>query len=116
MNPNEKILGVTLGTLNYTSLWTDGQRLFGWGNNDAGQLGKGTTTSVNHPVSISINHAEDHHVMQLPYGSQMIEYLPTREGYRFSGWFSDMEMTTPYTFSLMPAHEIKLYGYWILQS
>ena len=116
LNPNEKILGVTLGTLNYTSLWTDGQRLFGWGNNDAGQLGKGTTTSVNHPVSISINHAEDHHVMQLPYGSQMIEYLPTREGYRFSGWFSDMEMTTPYTFSLMPAHEIKLYGYWILQS
>ena len=44
---------------------------------------------------------------------------PIRSGYTFSGWFSDSGLTTPYTFSTMPAVSVTVYAKWdpvILQS
>ena len=37
---------------------------------------------------------------------------PTRDGYDFTGWFSDEALTTPYVFDTMPAENITLYAGW----
>lgn len=37
---------------------------------------------------------------------------PTRLGYLFGGWFNDVELTTLYTFTTIPAEDITLYAKW----
>ncbi len=37
---------------------------------------------------------------------------PTKEGYRFVGWFSDEALSVPYIFSTMPAEDITVYAKW----
>jgi len=37
---------------------------------------------------------------------------PTKGGFTFDGWFSDIELTTPYEFDLIPAEDITLYAKW----
>jgi uncharacterized repeat protein (TIGR02543 family) len=37
---------------------------------------------------------------------------PTRTGYTFAGWFSDVGLTSSYTFTTMPVADITLYAKW----
>ena len=37
---------------------------------------------------------------------------PTKEGYTFGGWYSDIGLTTAYTFTTMPLNGITLYAKW----
>ncbi len=37
---------------------------------------------------------------------------PTRDGYTFDGWYSDIDLNNPYTFNTMPAQNITLYAKW----
>jgi uncharacterized repeat protein (TIGR02543 family) len=37
---------------------------------------------------------------------------PSLEGYTFSGWYSNIEMTNEFTFATMPAEDIILYAKW----
>jgi pilin isopeptide linkage protein/uncharacterized repeat protein (TIGR02543 family) len=39
---------------------------------------------------------------------------PTREGYRFGGWFADAALTIPYDFSQPVTADITLYAAWII--
>ncbi|PKK99960.1 MAG: hypothetical protein CVV56_08390 [Tenericutes bacterium HGW-Tenericutes-1] len=39
---------------------------------------------------------------------------PTKTGYTFAGWYSDAGLTTPYSFSTMPAQNITLYAKWTI--
>src|SRR3989339_244912 len=39
---------------------------------------------------------------------------PTKEGYTFGGWYSDVELTTAYTFTVMHAQNITLYAKWTI--
>lgn len=41
---------------------------------------------------------------------------PTRDGYLFDDWYSDVELTTPYVFDSMPAQNITLYAKWTLDT
>ncbi len=41
---------------------------------------------------------------------------PTREGYTFAGWYSDIALTTAYTFTTMPASNVTLYAKWTLNN
>jgi len=51
------------------------------------------------------------------YNTSVVEpNEPTKEGYTFIGWFSDIELLTPYEFTLMPAEDIMLYAKWGLNS
>lgn len=36
----------------------------------------------------------------------------TKEGAAFAGWFSDIDLTTPYIFTTMPANNFTLYAKW----
>ncbi|MDY0294817.1 MAG: InlB B-repeat-containing protein [Acholeplasmataceae bacterium] len=37
---------------------------------------------------------------------------PTKDGHTFAGWYSDIALTTAYTFATMPAQNITLYAKW----
>ena len=37
---------------------------------------------------------------------------PTKEGFRFAGWYSNPELTQVYTFTTMPDKDIELYAKW----
>src|SRR5690554_4732681 len=41
---------------------------------------------------------------------------PTRTGYSFSGWYSDINLTTLFIFTSMPASDLTLYAKWDLNS
>jgi uncharacterized repeat protein (TIGR02543 family) len=41
---------------------------------------------------------------------------PTKTGYTFAGWYSDAELSLPYTFTTMPASNITLYADWTVDS
>ncbi len=41
---------------------------------------------------------------------------PTKVGYTFAGWYSDMALTTAYTFSTMPAQNTTLYAKWTVNN
>src|SRR5690606_3989105 len=36
-----------------------------------------------------------------------------KEGYTFGGWYSDIALTTSYTFTTMPANNFTLYAKWV---
>ncbi len=41
---------------------------------------------------------------------------PTRDGYTFGGWYSDVALTTAYTFGTMPLNGITLYAKWTVNN
>ena len=41
---------------------------------------------------------------------------PTKVGHTFIGWFIDEALTNPYSFLRMPAHDVKLYAKWQVNS
>ncbi|XMB73102.1 InlB B-repeat-containing protein [Mycoplasmatota bacterium WC30] len=51
------------------------------------------------------------------YGTAVTEPVdPTKIGYTFDAWYSDLGLTTPYTFTTMPAENITVYAKWIVNS
>ena len=48
------------------------------------------------------------------YGTNVIAPAPpTKAGCTFAGWYSDVELTQPYSFTTMPAADITLYAKWV---
>lgn len=49
------------------------------------------------------------------YGTEIIvQDPPVREGFTFSGWYLDEDLTIPFTSKTMPYEDIRLYGEWII--
>ena len=50
----------------------------------------------------------------LPYGARLDvnEYVTTRDGYSFVGWFESSADAEPYDASTMPDHDVTLYAKW----
>jgi uncharacterized repeat protein (TIGR02543 family) len=107
----DKIISVSLGEYHSAALTSSG-RLFAWGDNDYGQLGDGTTINKSTPTEITQAHYELY-FDTVVYNQSITEYVPTREGYTFSGWYSDINLKTPYIFGSMPAEDITLHGKWV---
>lgn len=40
---------------------------------------------------------------------------PTKPGYTFEGWYSDEDLTTPYTFTVMPTENTTVYAKWTIE-
>lgn len=50
------------------------------------------------------------------YGSEVTKPAdPTKEGYTFGGWYSDVNLTNAYTFNTMQAANITLYAKWNIE-
>ncbi len=108
----DKIISVSLGSYHSAALTSSG-RLFTWGINYSNQLGDGTNTNRSTPTEITQAHYELLHSDTVIYNQSIMEYVPLRDGYIFSGWYSDINLNTPYIFGSMPAEDITLHGKWV---
>jgi uncharacterized repeat protein (TIGR02543 family) len=106
----ETMIRVSLGEYHSSAITSEG-RIFTWGNNDYGRLGDGSTTIRNTPVSLDLYIPEQDRIETFTYQDD-ITYTPTREGYALDGWYRDINLTTPMTFTTMPAEDITLYAKW----
>ncbi len=111
----EQMIRTYLGARHSSAITSTG-RIFTWGHDNAGQLGDASL--VNKTVPVVITSVDNIKIHSETYGfaEQITEYVPYKEGYTFSGWYSDAELTIPYTFTTMPANTLKLYGMWLINS
>ena len=112
LGDGETIISISLGDYHSSAITSTG-RVFTWGYNTYGQLGDGTTIDKSTPTEITTYATTLIHQETYDYALETTEYIPTLEGYIFSGWYSDINFTIPYTFTTMPAEDLILYGQWI---
>ena len=112
--PEETIIKVFLGG-NHSSAITGSGRILTWGRNEFGQLGDGTTINKYIPNLALFGYSTLVQVDTFEYLDTIISYeMPEMPGYTFDGWYSDAGLTQAYTFTIMPAEDITLYGKWNL--
>jgi uncharacterized repeat protein (TIGR02543 family) len=109
LDPDETIVNVSLGLHHSSALSSKGQ-VYIWGDNEYGQLGDTTTINKLSPENLPIIYCST--VQTYFYSLPITEYCPVREGYNFSGWYTDANLTTPYTYGNMPSKDLCLFGKW----
>jgi uncharacterized repeat protein (TIGR02543 family) len=64
-------------------------------------------------ISFDVNGGSEVIAITEDYNTPVTEPTePTKIGYTFNGWYSDIELLIPYEFTLMPAEDITLYAKW----
>jgi uncharacterized repeat protein (TIGR02543 family) len=109
----EMISSMTLGGVASSAISSNG-RIFAWGQNMSGQLGDRTTTNRYTPVWTCFYYSTLTHIDIYDYATQTAEYVITKEGYTFTGWYTDRDLTEGYVFTYMPANNFILYGSWVI--
>ena len=109
LNSDETIDIVSLG-LHHSSALTSKGQVFTWGSNEYGQLGDTTTINRLSPQSLPFIYCAFEEAYN--YNQPITEYHPVREGFTFSGWFIDANLTYPYIYGNMPSKDLILYGKW----
>jgi len=71
-------------------------------------------TPLNYTLSFNSNGGSSISDATYGYGSSVSQpsSSPTKAGYGFSGWYEDSALSTPYTFSTMPASNVTVYAKW----
>jgi uncharacterized repeat protein (TIGR02543 family) len=112
----------------HSSFRTESGKIFIWGWSGFGLLGLGNQIpySVLTPTELTLlsppqmnriffesnggSHVDD---IVAPEGQNITSPLPpSKAGFFFSGWYSDIDLTNPYIFNKMPATNITLYAKW----
>ncbi len=117
LTADETISQIIQGTF-MTFVLTNESRMFSWGKNNFSQLGDETTTDQALPGERIISYVNMTKFFlvrtdEFVHMSDIVPYMPEKEGYTFSGWYWDITLTTLYEFGTMPDRNIKRYGYWI---
>ena len=107
----ESIISINLGYAHSSAL-TSTCRVFTWGSNFDGQLGDNMIANKSTPTEIATVTSELIESYTYDFGAN-ITVVPTLEGYTFSGWYSDIYLSEPYTSTTMSAHDTSLFGRWI---
>lgn len=93
--------------------YTTNQEYLVWGKNDFGQIAIGSFSIFESPQELPIFNAEFLDEVEYYFNETIREYIPTKEGYIFDGWYTDLTFTTQYVFNTMPAEDLVLYAKWI---
>lgn len=113
LTSGEYVSDMALGGIHNIAL-TSKSRVFGWGYNYDGELGDGTNLDRHVPTELHLYTPTPEHTDTIPFDTTITPYVPTRIGYTFNGWFSDIERLNPYVFGTMPAHNLTLYADWVV--
>jgi uncharacterized repeat protein (TIGR02543 family) len=122
---NDKVIQLSFGSIHSSALTQTG-KVFTWGSNFWGQLGDNSNPgkivptklqSISTPsmVTLSINSnggSAVSDINELEGTNISAPTAPTKSGYMFTGWFSDVELTTSYTFATMPDQNTTVYAKW----
>jgi uncharacterized repeat protein (TIGR02543 family) len=122
---NDQVIQLSLGFYHSSALTLTG-KVYTWGYNSTGQLGDNTTTnqlvpksnaSVSTPSAITLSFHSNggsavDDINEFEGTTIFAPTEPTRSGYTFGGWYSDVGLTTTYTFSTMPAQNTTVYAKW----
>ena len=83
----------------------------------AAEEGDGGTETVTHSVSLRRNDGSEPEQLTVPDGEALREPAqPERENYVFAGWYSDAELTQPYSFDAPVTGDLSLYAAWTRRS
>ncbi|MCF7924778.1 MAG: InlB B-repeat-containing protein, partial [Candidatus Izimaplasma sp.] len=105
----EEILYIAPGPTGYAV--TSQANIFAWGSNYYGNFANNTTTDSYVPIDITF--FDRYLLFETEYHGYNENIFATENlpiGYQVSHWYLDMEMTTEYTFTTMPANDLILYG------
>lgn len=69
---------------------------------------------VEHTISFETNNGSNVDAITAAVGTSITApNKPTKTGYIFEGWYSDLELTNAYIFTTMPSTDITLYAKWL---
>jgi uncharacterized repeat protein (TIGR02543 family) len=102
---------ISLGS-NHSSILTSTNRMFTWGKNLDSQLGDQLTIDRYIPIEVETKYPNLSLTETYDYGSLLTPFEPIKEGYQFSGWYTNIDMSTLYVFDTMTSNDITLIGYW----
>lgn len=88
-------------------------RLFLWGWNQYGEIGDGTTDDRPTPASILSSSWSVISETEVAFQETVPDYLPSREGRSFGGWYSDGLFRTSFVPGPMTSEDVSVFGYWI---
>ncbi len=109
-NPGETIVLVQPGYL-YQTVITSQNRILTIGNNQFGQLGRGTLTNYYSPKEIYITQISPYESLEFFYqGEVVLPPPPLRDGYEFLYWSYDPAGVTIFEATNMPAYHARLYA------
>ena len=125
LDPGDKVIQLSMGSGHSSALTSDG-KVFTWGWNNFYQLGDGENINKHTPslvqsispppiIKIFFNSMGGTDILDIiePEGTNITAPDdPTKTGYTFNNWYSDIELTTVYTFSTMPSEDITLFAKW----
>ena len=115
LETDELITSIAFGNYQSVAISSLGN-IFVWGDNEYGQLGNGTNQDVYIPTKLE-KFTIEHPILDLTevydYNALITEYIPSRDGYTFDGWYVDYGLTEIYTFTNMPDEDINVYAKWI---
>ena len=70
-------------------------------------------TVNNYTIIFDANRGSPAYPLTLPYNEPIKNPPnPTRDEFTFSGWFTNKDLTIPFSTTHMPAHDITLYAKW----
>lgn len=113
LNNEEMIDTVSTGGFHSAFLSSTGRFLI-WGWDSYGQLGDSNIFSeIITPTEITNINSSNNFNETYVYLSKANVNITVMEGFTFSGWYSDINMTIVYIITTMPAQDLVLYGRWI---
>jgi len=65
-------------------------------------------------ITFNTNGGSNINPQSYEYGDEIEVENPTKDGYTFAGWYSNSPLTSPYTFTTMPARHLVVYAKWNL--
>lgn len=98
----------------------EGYTFIGWSSDIPEQMPSRDFTanaeySINeYTIDFNSNGGNNIYSITKEYDSNLNEPInPTKDGYTFDGWYSDIELTQVYVFDKMPSEDITLYAKWV---
>ncbi len=112
---DEKIISLS-SRASYSFVTTNKQNVYVWGRNTSGRLGIDTTDELVSPLKLSILEAKliEENEVTYDFNEEIMSNSLEREGYTFSGWFIDGDLTKPFNDTHMPSGDVMLYGLWTM--
>lgn len=71
-----------------------------------------TWTANDYTITFNVDGGSNIEALTQAYGSELVLPVPTKDGFNFVGWFTDVDKTIPFEATTMPLGNTTLYALW----